>query len=97
MLFSAQRKPQPSTPLAHTELQVTPTDLVAEYVLRHHFQNTGTAPIEAVFSFPVPLDAAFLGMQATLGGQTVVAQIQAQHQASRTYGDAIAQGTARCC
>jgi Ca-activated chloride channel family protein len=91
-MFDADRTAQPATPLAHTELQVTITDLVAEYVLRHHFRNTGTKPIEAVFSFPVPLDAAFLGMQATLAGETVLAEIQLQHQASRTYGDAIAQG-----
>lgn len=81
-----------ATPLAHTDVEVTLTDLVAEYVLRHHFRNAGTAPIEAVFSIPVPLDAAFLGMQATMAGETLVAQIQPQQLASRTYGDAIAQG-----
>src|SRR3546814_1771652 len=46
----------------------------------------------AVFTFPVPLDAAFVGLRATIAGETLCAQIQAKRQASETYGDAIAQG-----
>ena len=87
-----RRSQKHSTPLSSTALDVSITDLVAEYVIRHTFQNLGKAAIEAVFSFPVPLDAAFLGMKATLGGETLFAQIQAQRQASRTYDDAIAGG-----
>lgn len=81
-----------TTPLVNTKLQVSITDLVAEHCLVHTFENTGKEAIEAIFSFPIPLDAAFLGMRATLGGETLEAEIQPQHQADRTYGDAIAQG-----
>ena len=81
-----------TTPLVSTKLQVSITDLVAEHCLVHTFENLGKEAIEAVFSFPVPLDAAFLGMRATLGGETLEAEIQPQRQADRTYGDAIAQG-----
>lgn len=87
-----QRSRKSSSPLASTALAVTITDLVAEYLVRHQFKNDGDVAIEAVFSFPVPLDAAFLGMQATLAGETLLAQIQPQRQASRTYDDAIADG-----
>jgi Ca-activated chloride channel family protein len=83
---------KPSTPLASTALEVTITDLVAEYLIRHNFRNDGKDAIEAVFSFPVPLDAAFLGMQATLAGEKLVAEIQPQRQASRAYDDAVAGG-----
>lgn len=62
------------------------------YVVLHRFENVGDQSIEAVFSFPVPLDAAFLGMQAVLGGETLQAEIQPQHQATRAYDDAIAEG-----
>lgn len=88
----AQRTPVPTTPLASTTLEVLITDLVAEYCVRHVFRNTGTSPIEAVYTFPVPLDAAFLGMKATLAGKTHVATIQPQRQAARAYDDAIAEG-----
>ncbi len=58
-----------TTPLARSALQVTITDLVAEYELRHVFHNDMIDSIEAVYSFPVPLDSAFMGMEATLAGE----------------------------
>ena len=90
--MNRSRSAAPRTPLASTTLNVTLTDLVAEYVLRHRFENGGNVPIEAVFTFPVPLDAAFVGLRATIAGETLFAQIQAKRQASETYDDAIAQG-----
>lgn len=87
-----RRSAAPVSPLASTELEVTIIDLFAEYTVRHHFRNDGLESIEAVFSFPVPLDAAFLGMRATLAGESLVAQIQPQRQAAHAYDDAIAEG-----
>lgn len=81
-----------TTPLARSTLQVTITDLVAEYELRHVFRNDTADSIEAVYSFPVPLDSAFMGMEATLAGETLVAQVLPRQQASRNYDDAIADG-----
>lgn len=80
------------TPLSSTALAIHIVDLVAETAIRHHFRNDGRKPIEAVFSFPVPLDAAFVGMRATLAGETLEATIQPKRQASRAYDDAISQG-----
>lgn len=90
--MSRSRSAAPRTPLASTTLDVAITDLVAEYVLRHRFENDGSTPIEAVFTFPVPLDAAFVGLRATIAGETLYAQVQAKRQASETYDDAIAHG-----
>ena len=81
-----------TTPLARSALQVTITDLVAEYELRHVFHNDMIDSIEAVYSFPVPLDSAFMGMEATLAGEQLVAQVLPRQQASRNYNDAIAEG-----
>lgn len=81
-----------STPLARTSLHVVITDLLAEYELRHTFSNKGRSAIEAIYSFPVPLDAAFLGMEATLAGETLVAQVLPKQRASANYDDAIAGG-----
>lgn len=91
-MSSIVRSPRNITPLAHSALVVTITDLVAEYELRHAFRNEGTDPIEVVYSFPVPLDSAFMGMEAELAGEHVVAQILPRTQASRDYDDAIADG-----
>ena len=81
-----------ASPLAHSTLTVTITDLVAEYELRHAFRNEGSDPIEAVYSFPVPLDSAFMGMEATLAGERRVAQVQPRAQANQKYDEAIAGG-----
>lgn len=83
---------RPLQPLASSELQVTITDLVAEYELRHVFRNDTADNIEAVYSFPVPLDSAFMGMEATLAGENLIAQVLPRQQASRNYDDAIADG-----
>ena len=82
--MNRQRHRLSTTPLAQSELTVTITDLAAEYELRHHFRNTGDDAIEAVYSFPVPLDCAFLGMEATLAGEHRVAQIMPKARANRT-------------
>ena len=87
-----KHRPASASPLAHTALQVTITDLVAEYELRHEFSNDGKTSMEAVYSFPVPLDSAFLGMEATLAGERRLAQVQPRQKAQREYGDAIADG-----
>lgn len=80
------------TPLAQSSLDVVITDLLAEYELRHTFRNTDDQAIEAVYSFPIPLDAAFVSMQATLAGETLTAQVLPAQQANRQYDDAISDG-----
>lgn len=80
------------TPLAQTRLEVTITDLLAAYELRHGFRNEGSRVIEVVYSFPIPLDAAFMGMEATIGGERRVAKVMPAARAARRYDDAIADG-----
>ena len=80
------------TPLSHSALAITITDLVAEYTLTHTFRNAHDVPIEVVYSFPLPLDAAFLGLRATLAGETVEATVLARTKAERRYDDAISGG-----
>lgn len=79
-------------PLAHTHMQVGITDLVADYEINHRFRNTGEQSIEAVFTFPTPLDATFIGMQANLAGEALHAEVQPARHAARRYDDAIADG-----
>lgn len=78
--------------LTDTQIKVHIHDLIAEYTLTHHFENSEDQPIEAVFTFPIPLDAAFLGLQADIAGERLQAQVVADTQAVRRYDDAIADG-----
>ena len=81
-----------ATPLSQTHLKAVVTDLLCEYELRHAFRNEGNRAIEAVYSFPIPLDAAFIGMDATLVGETLSAQVLPALQANRNYDQAISDG-----
>ena len=90
--MSRTKRSRPATPLAKSTLLVTITDLVAEYELRHVFRNDTDDAMEAVYSFPVPLDSAFMGMEAVLAGERLVAQVLPRQQASRNYDDAIGEG-----
>ena len=90
--MSRKKRSRPATPLAKSTLLVTITDLVAEYELRHVFRNDTDDAMEAVYSFPVPLDSAFMGMEAVLAGERLVAQVLPRQQASRNYDDAIGEG-----
>lgn len=80
------------TPLSHTSLSVSISDLIAEYAIHQHFENTGDRSIEVVYSIPIPLDAAFLSMHASLAGESVEVIIQPLRKAEQQYGDAIADG-----
>src|SRR5690625_1125276 len=92
VMYIPSRSIQNPSPLANTQLDITIIDLVAEYTLHHTFENNSSEPIEAVYSFPVPLDAVFMGMEAVLAGERLEAQIQARQQAEQQYDDAIADG-----
>lgn len=81
-----------TTPLTHTEIEISIKDLFAEHLVRHYYVNADETAIEAVFSFPIPLDAAFLGMTATLGGKSLTATIKAKHEAEVEYDDALSEG-----
>lgn len=84
--------PTADSPLAQSRLDIEIDGLVAEYTLRHGFQNHGDAAIEAVYSFPVPLDAAFLGMEASLAGETLTARVIPTPEARASFDDAISEG-----
>lgn len=81
-----------SSPLSRSMLRIVIDDLLAEYELSHVFHNESDEDIEAVYSFPVPLDAAFGGMDATLDHRTFSASVLAARAAERTYDEAIEQG-----
>lgn len=93
-IVSTLMKPKIDGPLQHTHLQVAITDLVAEHEVCHRFKNAEHKPIEAVFTFPVPHDAAFLEMTAEFAGKQLKSQIQAARVADRTYDKAIADSDA---
>lgn len=89
---SSEHDSRQTSLLAESHLQVDITDLFAEYCLTHRFRNNTREAVEAVYTFPVPLDAAFLGMEAMIAGEHLIAHVQAKKKAARRYDDALAEG-----
>ena len=58
------------------------------------YRNPGSKNIEAVYTFPLPLDAVLLEMEVTLGEKTLKGTVLAKKKAEQRYEDAITDGDA---
>ena len=80
------------SPLEGARIDVAIDDLLAAYTLTQRFRNASSTDIEAVFTFPIPVDAVFLGLTATLGERELEGRVVEKQQANREYEEAIAAG-----
>ncbi|MBP7624250.1 MAG: VWA domain-containing protein [Xanthomonadales bacterium] len=80
------------SPLEGARIDVRIDDLLAEFTLTQSFRNGSHDDIEAVFTFPVPMDAVFLGLHARLGERELSGVVIEKHSANLRYEKAIASG-----
>lgn len=74
----------PPVPLKGVEVQLEVKDHVASVVSTLHYENKEDKPIEAVFVFPLPGDAAVCHFSATVGSKQIVAEVKEKQQVSST-------------
>jgi len=67
-------------------------DLLAEIDVTQVYRNDERFPVEAVYTFPLPVDAVLLDLEVTIGGKRLSARIVEREQAERRYDDAIDDG-----
>ncbi|MFT3839609.1 MAG: VIT domain-containing protein [Myxococcaceae bacterium] len=84
----------PSRPfvLKHTDVDAEVAGIVQSVTVTQEFENPFSGPVEAVYVFPLPDDAAVDEMTLTAGGRVIRAQIHKREQARRIYEEAKAQG-----
>ncbi|WPL17960.1 marine proteobacterial sortase target protein [Thiorhodovibrio winogradskyi] len=82
----------PTPVLTATALRGQFSGLLGELRISQTFVNQEAVAIEAVFTFPVPLDAVLLGVKVRLNGRELAGQILAKRDAEDEYEDAIASG-----
>lgn len=84
----------PSRPftLTHTKVEVEVTGFMQAVTVTQTFQNPFSAPVEALYVFPLPDDAAVHDMTLTAGGRVTRAQIQKRSVARQQYETAKAEG-----
>jgi len=84
--------PYQQIPLTHTDVNLDVRGLVAAATVTQKFANNSNAPIEAVYIFPLPHDAAVYDMEIHIGNRVIRSVIKEREEAKRTYEAAKSQG-----
>ncbi len=75
-------------PLKHTDVNAEISGFLARVSVVQEFINESQTPIEAVYKFPLPHDAAVDNMEMIVGKRVIKAQIKTKEEARKTYEDA---------
>lgn len=79
-------------PLKHTAVKAEISGFVAEVLVTQVFANDSERPLEAVYVFPLPENAAVNAMEIAVGGRIIKGQIKKREEARQEYEQAKAQG-----
>lgn len=79
-------------PLRGTRVSASVSGFVARVEVEQTFHNPYERPVEAVYLFPLPDDAAVDGMELRAGSRVVRAQIRRRQQAREEYREARDRG-----
>lgn len=79
-------------PLKGVKIQGEISDLMASVCIQQQFENDCNENIEAVYTFPLALDAVLLELQVQIGGRTLKGCVIEKQQAEDRYEEAIAEG-----
>uniref|UniRef100_A0A7N6C5V4 von Willebrand factor A domain-containing protein 5A-like n=1 Tax=Anabas testudineus TaxID=64144 RepID=A0A7N6C5V4_ANATE len=88
-LLTPEKEP---VPLKSIEVELEVRDHVATLVSTLLYENKEDKPIEAVFVFPLPGDAAVCHFSAVIGQTQIVAEVKEKQQAREEYDDALSSG-----
>src|SRR4030095_5651 len=81
-----------SVPLIYTDASFDVRGLVAAATVTQQYENLTTAPIEAVYIFPLPHDAAVYDLEIRIGNRVIRSVIHEREQAKRIYEAAKSEG-----
>ncbi|XP_051252700.1 von Willebrand factor A domain-containing protein 5A isoform X19 [Dicentrarchus labrax] len=88
-LLTANKEP---VPLKSVGVELEVRDHVATVVSTLNYENKEDKPLEAVFVFPLPGDAAVCHFSATIGQTQIVAEVKEKQEAREEYDDALSSG-----
>jgi Ca-activated chloride channel family protein len=86
---SADRRP---APVLASEAVIDVAGLVARVEIRQSFAHRGHAPVEGVYLFPLPEDAAVDTLELRIGSRRVLGEIREREEARAAYRRARAEG-----
>lgn len=79
-------------PLQDVAVHATLRDVLCEVRSTQTYRNDEASPIEAVYTFPLPLEATLLDVHVTLGARALAGVVVGKPEAERRYERAIADG-----
>jgi Ca-activated chloride channel family protein len=81
-----------AVPLVHTDATFDVRGLVASATVTQQYVNSTAAPIEAVYIFPLPPDAAVYDLEIHIGNRVIRSEIHERQEAKRVYEQAKSDG-----
>src|SRR2546426_195356 len=78
-------KPQGVCPLRHTDVKAEISGFLSRVVVTQEFENPSQEKIEAVYTFPLPQNAAVDDMTMVVGDRTVRGKILRREEAQAVY------------
>jgi Ca-activated chloride channel family protein len=85
-------KPKAACPLKHTDVKAEISGFLSRVVVTQEFENPFTEKIEAVYTFPLPQNAAVDDMTMIVGDRTVRGKILRREEAQAVYEAAKSNG-----
>ena len=79
-------------PLKHTDVQADIAGYIGRVQVTQTFTNPSAEPIEAVYVFPLPHEAAVDAMTMSIGSRRIVGVIKKRNEAREIYQRALAAG-----
>ncbi len=79
-------------PLKHTEVRAKIAGNLSRVEVSQKFENPFTKPLEAVYIFPLPAEAAVDEMEIKIGDKTIKGSIKQREEAQRIYEKAKQEG-----
>src|SRR6185312_7341391 len=92
LLYHSPSGQEKVVPLVHTDVALDVRGLVASTTVTQQYANSSSTPIEAVYVFPLPHDAAVYDMEIRIGNRVIRSVVKEREEAKRTYEAAKAQG-----
>ena len=90
-LQTSPEAPTPS-PLESTSFNLDIEGLLARLSVRQRYINRESIPIEAVFTFPMAMDATLLELQVVRNEQTLTGRVKARTSARLQYEEGVEAG-----
>ena len=85
-------KPKSMCPLKHTEVKAEISGFISRVVVTQQFENPFKEKIEAVYTFPLPQNAAVDDMTMIVGERTIKGKILPREEAQAVYEAAKSSG-----